>query len=206
LISNNFLVQGHHPRSLATEGGGFLSEVERHPKYHHYHHHNEQNKSKGNQQSPPPPSPLPPPQQQQQQQQQQQHNQQQQQRKEQLQQLKPVYDYKKILEIQKYTSVKEEFIEIPYEVRLHRLPFGIDPRVTQKNGYVFCGNGGPNPIDVVAGPWCCRMGGTDTPTTKHLSDGCCQGLKTLDEGMDPVEMKQENALNNSQCSDNLDDK
>jgi len=191
LISNNFLVQGHHPRSLATEGGGFLSEVERHPKYHQYHHHNEQNKLKVKQQSPPPP-----PQQQQRQQHKQQHQQQQ----------KPVYDNRKSLEIKKYTSVKEEFIEIPYEVRLHRLPFGIDPRVTQKNGYVFCGNGGPNPIDVVAGPWCCRMGGTDTPTTKHLSDGCCHGLKTLDEEIDPVEMKQENGLNNSQCSDNLDDK
>jgi len=198
LISNNFLVQGHHPQSLATEGGGFLSEVERHPKYHHYHHHNEQNKSKGKQQSP---LPL----QQQQQQQQQQHKQKQQQQ-EQYHQQKHVYDYKKSLEIQKYTSVKQEFIEIPYEVRLHRLPFGIDPRVTQKNGYVFCGNGGPNPIDVVAGPWCCRMGGTDTPTSKHLSDGCCHGLKILDEGIDPVEMKQENGLNNSQCSDNLDDK
>lgn len=91
-------------------------------------------------------------------------------------------------------------------MRLHRLPFGIDPRVSQKNGYVFCGNGGPNPIDVVAGPWCCRMGGTDTPTTKHLSDGCCHGLKTLDEEIDTAEVKQENGLNNSQCSDNLDDK
>jgi len=189
LISNNFLVQGHHPRSLATEGGGFLSEVERHPKYHHYHHHNDQSKSKVKQQSPPPP-----PYQKQQQEQQQQ------------QQLKHVYNYKNSQEIEKFTRFKEELIEIPYEVRLHRLPFGFDPRVSQKNGYVFNGNGGPNPIDVVAGPWCCRMGGTDTPTTKHLSDGCCHGLKTLDEGIDPEEIKQENGLNNSQSSDNLDDK
>jgi len=166
LISNNFLVQGHHPRSLATEGGGFYSEVERHPKYHQHPHHFQQQ-----------------------------------------QQQKKLYDYyQNDLETQRCVRVKEELIEIPYEVRLHQLPFGIDPRVSQKSEYVFCGNGGPNPIDTIAGPWCCRMGGTDTPTEKHLSDGCCYGLQKLEETIDQVEVKQEDSLNNSQCSDNLDDK
>lgn len=51
---------------------------------------------------------------------------------------------------------------------------------------MFRGDGGPSPVDAVAGPWCCRLGGTDTPTARHLSDGLCLGLlrKPLDDDDD----------------------
>lgn len=52
--------------------------------------------------------------------------------------------------------------------------------------YLFRGDGGPITLDKTSGAWCCRQGGTDTPTSDHLRDGCCpgQGMQTLDEAVE----------------------
>ncbi|KAJ9581953.1 hypothetical protein L9F63_003706, partial [Diploptera punctata] len=59
----------------------------------------------------------------------------------------------------------------------------IEPmKVKQEHpAYLFAGDGGPIPIDKIKGSWCCRQGGTETPTPEHLRDGCCQGFQTADE-------------------------
>nr|CAD7393366.1 unnamed protein product [Timema cristinae] len=41
-------------------------------------------------------------------------------------------------------------------------------------------------VGQVPGPWCCRQGGTDTPTTQHLGDGCYHGIQTEDEQDDEL--------------------
>nr|CAD7197346.1 unnamed protein product [Timema douglasi] len=45
---------------------------------------------------------------------------------------------------------------------------------------------GPLTLGRVPGPWCCRQGGTDTPTTQHLGDGCYHGIQTEDEQDDEL--------------------
>ena len=51
----------------------------------------------------------------------------------------------------------------------------------ERPSYLFAGDGGPIPLEKVKGSWCCRQGGTETPTPEHLRDGCCQGFQTADE-------------------------
>ncbi|PSN47926.1 hypothetical protein C0J52_19168 [Blattella germanica] len=52
---------------------------------------------------------------------------------------------------------------------------------TECPSYLFAGDGGPTPLEKIKGSWCCRQGGTETPTPEHLRDGCCQGFQTADE-------------------------
>lgn len=68
-----------------------------------------------------------------------------------------------------------------------KTPFGEDPRpqsACDLNPYAFTGEGGPKKLEKISGSWCCRKGGTDTPTVEHLRDGCCSGMKTMDEVLD----------------------
>lgn len=73
-----------------------------------------------------------------------------------------------------------------------KVPFGVDPRMNElselKKSYVFAGEGGPCELSDCTGPWCCRRGGTDTPTPEHMKDGLCQGMRTQDEMMESKEL------------------
>lgn len=115
-------------------------------------------------------------------------------------------------------SVSNSIDETIEEVIYPRIPFGTDPRqnesfdkVDVKDGqikkklpsYPFYGEGGPTCLDKLPGSWCCRQGGTEAPTPEHLRDGCCQGLQTLDEVLEPSPAdvkdnnKQKNGSSNS---------
>lgn len=73
-----------------------------------------------------------------------------------------------------------------------KVPFGVDPRMDElsdlNKSYVFAGEGGPCELNDCSGPWCCRRGGTETPTPEHMKDGLCQGMRTQDEMTEPKEM------------------
>uniref|UniRef100_A0A8D8PW25 Methylcytosine dioxygenase TET n=1 Tax=Cacopsylla melanoneura TaxID=428564 RepID=A0A8D8PW25_9HEMI len=94
-----------------------------------------------------------------------------------------------------------------------RVPFGVDPRMnemfdSEKKPYVFPGEGGPCRLEDSTGPWCCRRGGTETPTSEHLKDGLCQGMRTQDEMTEPKEPNnnEEGPNNNTVKEEDLNSK
>lgn len=84
-----------------------------------------------------------------------------------------------------------------------------DGKVKQEPAkHVYVGDGGPRMLGKLSGAWCCRQGGTDPPTPEHLRDGCCQGLQTMDELLEPLvqekDIKKENCdVGSKMCSPDL---